>query len=242
MKSGPLTRLAILSYALPFQVPGSQKDRQLLHYFCVQAAYDLSGCVNPNFWCRVVLQRCHSHTVVRQAVVALSSLHLENAKASTSNNGNSSATHEADETTVLQYSRALRALQRYLGQQLSEGVQGQDQVSLTVVLVCCATLYCFESMRGNVEAAIIHLEMGLAIIKRRQDQADTSQRAGREVEDMKELENMFRRLDLQVKFYSTMRPPLLGTTSIGDRPGAAPYVLPDTFGSLSNAQEALNKL
>ena len=68
---------SIKSYAIPFRVPGSQADRQLLHHFCVVSANELSGFLVSDFWTRTVLQRAQHELVVRQAVVALSSLHRQ---------------------------------------------------------------------------------------------------------------------------------------------------------------------
>jgi hypothetical protein len=49
------TLLAPISrYAIPFKVPGSQKDRQVLHYYCVQGSGELAGWFNLDFWSRVV--------------------------------------------------------------------------------------------------------------------------------------------------------------------------------------------
>lgn len=75
--SSSLSSQSIKAYAIPFRVPGSQADRQLLHHFCVVSASELSGFLVSDFWTRTVLQRAQHELVVRQAVVALSSLHRQ---------------------------------------------------------------------------------------------------------------------------------------------------------------------
>lgn len=69
--------LGIKTYAIPFQVPGSRKGRQMLHYFCVQASHDLSGYLSSEFWSRLVLQYSHTEPSVRHALVALTYIHFD---------------------------------------------------------------------------------------------------------------------------------------------------------------------
>lgn len=49
--------LSIASYSIPFRVPGSKRDREMLHYFCSQAAIEISGFMSAEFWTRTVLQQ-----------------------------------------------------------------------------------------------------------------------------------------------------------------------------------------
>ncbi|KAG8672461.1 hypothetical protein FPOAC1_005734 [Fusarium poae] len=75
--SPPIPLLSITSYSIPFKVPGSQRDRQLLHYFCVQGATEISGFLSSDFWSEIVLRESHQDSALRQALVAMSSLHLD---------------------------------------------------------------------------------------------------------------------------------------------------------------------
>lgn len=67
------------AYAIPFKIPGSQKDRRLFHYFCVEVSTHLSGygSLGSSFWSNLVLQCSQHESVVRQAVLALSSAYLD---------------------------------------------------------------------------------------------------------------------------------------------------------------------
>jgi hypothetical protein len=105
--------LDITAYAIPFQIPGSQKDRQLVHYFCVHACHDLSGYLSSDFWSRSVLQTSHSEPVVRHALVALSSIHLGYAAQETPGVQQSSEDGRNVEA-LAQYNRAVRQLRKYL--------------------------------------------------------------------------------------------------------------------------------
>ncbi|KAG5742989.1 hypothetical protein H9Q70_014296 [Fusarium xylarioides] len=61
--SGSSALLPIASYSIPFKIPGSQKDRRLLHYFCVQGSEDISGFLTSDFWSQTVLQAGHEDLV-----------------------------------------------------------------------------------------------------------------------------------------------------------------------------------
>lgn len=69
--------LSITNYSLPFRVQGSQGDRQMLHYFFAQGSSDVSGFLSSDFWTRALPQQIQHDYVIRQALVALSSLHLD---------------------------------------------------------------------------------------------------------------------------------------------------------------------
>lgn len=64
-------------YSLPFKIPGSQNDRQLLHYYCVHASSELAGFSYgaADFWSQLVLQYSHDQPVVRGALIAVASVH-----------------------------------------------------------------------------------------------------------------------------------------------------------------------
>ncbi|EEY16960.1 conserved hypothetical protein [Verticillium alfalfae VaMs.102] len=76
-RRSPLGLAAIKAYSIPFRMPGSQRDRQLLHYFCVQGANEFAGFVPNEFWSRTALYASQNETIVRQSLIALSALHLD---------------------------------------------------------------------------------------------------------------------------------------------------------------------
>ena len=230
------TPLDITAYAIPFQIPGSQKDRQMLHYFCVQACHDLSGYLSSEFWSRVVLQCSHTEPVVRHALVALSSIHLEYAtRESPGIRRNSEGTHDVQ--TLLQYNRAVRQLRRYLST--------TAEPSIKIALTCCALFYCFESARGDYDSAREHLESGLAILQiaransaDRKPSGDPSDSHGH----LEQLSRIFSRLDLQASMFDDARTPFLQLTSADERSGVKPAVPQTVFSNLEEARVTLDKL
>ncbi|RYP32611.1 hypothetical protein DL767_005116 [Monosporascus sp. MG133] len=86
-KAPPRAALPIASYPIPFTVPRSQKDRQMLHYFCVQGSRGIAGFLSSDFWSRTILQKMDRNPVVRHALVSLSSVNLDSVTADAPWNG-----------------------------------------------------------------------------------------------------------------------------------------------------------
>jgi hypothetical protein len=226
----------ITAYAIPFQVPGSQKDRQMLHYFCVQASHDLSGYLSSEFWSKVVLQCSHTEPVVRNALVALSSVHLDFV---TQESPHGQQSHEGGRNVEasLQYSRAVRQLRRHLS--------STAQPSIKVVLICCILFYCFESSYGDYDSAREHLRCGLVILQTARANRINDRPSSDSVQshdDIEQLSQIFSRLDLQAMMFDDMRMPFLELTSAEERSGVAPVVSHLTFSDLAEAQVTLDKL
>jgi hypothetical protein len=228
--------LQIMAYAIPFQIPGSQKDRQMIHYFCVQGSHDLSGYLSSDFWSRVVLQYSHTEPAVRQALVALSSIHLEFVTPeSPDRQQKRGGGHDIE--TLLQYNRAVGQLRRYLSNTV--------QPSIQVALVCCALFYCFESTHGDYDRAREHLRSGLVML-------ETARASGKDdlrscgspnlPDDLEQLAQIFSRLDLQATMFDDARTPFLELTSAEERCGGTPVVPNLVFRDLAEAQVTLDKL
>lgn len=241
------TPLTITAYAIPFRIPGNQRDRQLLHYFCVQGASDISGFVDSDFWYRTVLQSSHQEPVVRQALVALSSLHLEHATADPATAG------AARQEALCQYGKSLRALQRLLDRKCSGDVAGEGdgaRHASEVALICCVLFYCFESVVGNTAAALQHLRNGLGILASSRDGSPTTTTAGSRDRSAggggsvgQELSRVLARLDLQATMFDDRRPLTLALATPEERRvGIAEGLRKDAFSGIDEARLALDKL
>ncbi|KAI0100974.1 hypothetical protein GGR51DRAFT_336984 [Nemania sp. FL0031] len=189
-----LTASPIAAYGIPFRVPGSQQDRRLLHYYCVQGADDLSGHLSSEFWMRLVLQHSHDYIAVRQAVVALSCVHQYYV---TAHDNSSLLPAEA----MAHYNRAMRSLRKYM----NAGIDNKEAVSAIVPLICSVIFFCFENTQGNTSAAIQHLNSGIAILAR-QKEAVLLVPDSRNSEHLDLLEQIIARFDLQASMFDDTRP------------------------------------
>ncbi|KAI0444478.1 hypothetical protein F4803DRAFT_250010 [Xylaria telfairii] len=221
-----LVSTPIAAYAIPFRIPGSQQDRRLLHYYCVQGAEDLSGHLSSEFWTCLVLQHSHDNITVRQAVVALSCAHQN--YITTTHSGNLTSP-----TAMVHYSKAMRSLRKYM----SAGIDDEKEVSAIIPLICSVLFFCFENTQGNTEAAIRHLNSGIAILARHK-------KGGRLLPDSHNpehldlLEQTLARLDLQASMFDDARLPLIRLGSTVESETLASR----TFKSIDDAQADLTRL
>ncbi|KAH7014163.1 uncharacterized protein B0I36DRAFT_338331 [Microdochium trichocladiopsis] len=246
---------SVTSYAIPFRVPGSQADRQLLHYFCVVSASELSGYVLSDFWTRIVLQHAQHELVVRQAVVALSSVHqllhsrkfgLKRSPDTTGGGWVYAPTNQYITPLIessIAYNKALRSLRKYLRNQDTEDateVRGSSIPNMIVPLICCAVFYCFESVQGNVEAAFHHLAAGRAMLDGLKGQGNPR---GEVSADMVALESLMERMELQAAIFDQ---PRYGRMVLRqphwDIESRIPDVANATFHTFEDAQHVLTRL
>ena len=190
------SRQDILTYHLPFSIPGTQGDRKALHYFSFSAAADIGGYFSADFWSRSILQRCQHDAPVRYAVAGLACVHREYVASS------AQATFEASCEAVSGYVRAMKALRRYVRAGM-EG-RGKGEVDVRVVMMCCAAFFCFELIRGEQAAALRHLRSGVSVLQQWQKGCEGSGSAAavaiREA-DRAQLVDVFGRMDLQASAF-----------------------------------------
>lgn len=116
----------------------------------MQGSRELAGFLDLEFWTRTVLEQSHQESVVRQALVSLSSLHLGYTTNSSMQRG------MARDDALMQYGKALRMLQRRM--------KTPDADTTRAALVCSILFYCFEAMLGHSEAATDHLQGGINLL------------------------------------------------------------------------------
>uniref|UniRef100_A0A0B7K467 Zn(2)-C6 fungal-type domain-containing protein n=2 Tax=Bionectria ochroleuca TaxID=29856 RepID=A0A0B7K467_BIOOC len=213
-------RSSIISYSIPFCMPGSRKDRQFLHYYCSQGAAEISGFLSTKFWSETVLRQSHHEPAIRQVLVALSSLHLQY---TTSDAPTSTL---APKDTLAQYGKGLQMLRKRLGQPSSEGVR--------IALISSIMLYCFETALGDSNAAILHLDKGLMLLRSVKDITNE--------EDGEAIFDLLARLDIQATLFNDSRVPILTLTTPDERKNGFIDSPELPFTSIHEAQKNLGKL
>ena len=209
-------------------------DRQLLHYYCCQAAWNLSSCADPTLWTELILRRANHQPVIRNALVALSSLHKdylcgELVGIETDAPAPYAATQPvANLKTMGMISRCHRQLKNYLS---------RTDAAPDVALACSVIFYTFESLLGESQRAIWHLDQGLILL--RKCQLDKSFDPDDAL--IPHLSTLLQHLDLQASCFDDRRPPVLKLATDAETKGHVDIV-PDTFTNLSQAEAVLTKL
>lgn len=220
----------IREYSIPFQVPGSKADRELLHYYCCQTAGDLSSSLDGDFWTHLILQRGHVEPVIRNALITLSSLHKDyvfDELQTGSTNPGEIPVHRARNLSLV--ARSHRQLRNYLF---------RSDASLEVALICSVIFYSFESLLGEPERAIEHLDHGLTLLKQSQGQLAS------QISDdglMRRLITLYQRLDTQASSFEDRRRPILTLVSSAERMGTS-SVVPPLLRDNGHAEVVLTKL
>ncbi|OJJ94692.1 hypothetical protein ASPACDRAFT_1877402 [Aspergillus aculeatus ATCC 16872] len=200
-RSGCLTCKCFSPYNIPFRVPGSQADRELLHFYCCEAAQSLSSLTDPTLWTQLVLQRCHTQPIIRHALVTLSALYRDHCDRGP----------QSPETQRQPSPRSLELIaksHRQVCRHLSS-----PHASYEVALICGVLFYAFETLIGEAEAAIRHLDQTLLLFRRYRDDdaARPGCRDGHPVADdlLPHLNSLLARLDIQASMYNDTRPLVL---------------------------------
>ncbi|KAL2866120.1 Zn(II)2Cys6 transcription factor [Aspergillus lucknowensis] len=214
-------RLPIRVYSLPFKVPGSQADRQLLHFYCVEAAGSLSSFSDPTLWTTLILQRSYHQPVIRHALVTLAGLYREYLQ------GGNRIPASASEVAVQRIARCHRQLRLYLR---------SPDASPETPLICSVLFYAFETLMGDPASAIQHLNNGLNLLKQ-------SQASPRNSTDdiLPHLTAIFSRLDVQASTFDDKRIPLLSLVTPDELAGSV-HAVPDTTFTLAEGEAILTKL
>jgi hypothetical protein len=135
-------------------ISGNVEERRLFHLFRAFTSNQFSGDFESRFWSRVVLQACHVNPSLRHAAIALASLH----EAFMAGQGIADSQQGIRDNSSFALRQYIKALE---GTRMS--INEKDQ-SIIVTLMSCILFFCFESLRGQLASAVIHLRSGLDIL------------------------------------------------------------------------------
>jgi hypothetical protein len=220
--------IPIKAYSIPFKVPGSRTDRQLLHFYCSDAAGNLSDFYHRELWTRIILQRCHDQSIIRNAVVTLSSLYLDYVRGE---NYYADIGWSAPAKSLEQITKCHRQLMTHLS---------SPNASLEIGLICSLFFHAFETILGNQQQSIFHLDQGILLLKRYQAERNYPLVPASE-ELCTHLTAQFSRLDVRASRCDPTRVPLLNLVSPAEISGTVSLV-PDVFFSPTHAEAVYLKL
>jgi hypothetical protein len=131
---------------------GSVKERRALEFFFHWTAPQLSGFFSSSFWNGSVLQFSMNEPAIRHAMIAVSAMYEDESLVGQS----PCAGTEAHQVFALQsYNKAIHSL-------LQTAEANPDSVRIPVM--AAIIFICLEFLRGNVDAAITHIESGVKML------------------------------------------------------------------------------
>ncbi|KAJ5988161.1 hypothetical protein N7481_003371 [Penicillium waksmanii] len=207
-------------YNIPFKIPGSRTDRELLHFYCCEAAQCLSRFSDSTLWTQLILQRSQHQPVIRNSLVALSSLYREYLKVGSNQLGNSPK-------TIQLMAKSHKQLSTYL---LTPGASPE------AALVCSLIFYVFECLVGNTKQAIWHLDRGLELLKNYW--VDDPYLLAKMDPIYPQLKIIFCHLDVHASIFLWERLPVLKLAS-QDHISGLSDVVPEGFSGIFDIEQAL---
>lgn len=132
--------------------PGQQHERRAFEYYFHRAGPALSGVLDLDFWCGIVLQTCRLEPAIWDAIVSMSTFYESPPKPKPQFMLGSSSLIN-DETRTGRHNEALRWYSRSLTNLQCKVNQGTADI--VVVLVSCAIFSIIEVLQGNLLAAVM---------------------------------------------------------------------------------------
>jgi hypothetical protein len=136
---------------------GSVKDRRALDFFYQRTVPQLSGLFSQDFWGRLVPQLSASEPAIRHTLIAVSCFHESTERFGKSTTASSVGSAITDLTV---YDKAVGSLISTLG---------SDKGSIRIPLIACILFTCLEFLRGDMDAAMTHIESGVNVLKASRD-------------------------------------------------------------------------
>ncbi|RFU35781.1 hypothetical protein B7463_g588, partial [Scytalidium lignicola] len=138
-------------------IPGSASEKRGFYYFLGCTARELSGYYDPSFWEQNILQAGVADPALRHAIIAIGSLHEDFSRKRIEFIDSDIGYNEPDNYfATSQYAKSIAQLRL----SLESGKQGT-----VTALMCCILFVCFDSLRGHLGSAMIHLQSGLRILR-----------------------------------------------------------------------------
>lgn len=215
LKEKPDKLPGIKIYNLPFKVPGSRVHRELLHFYCCEAARGLSRFSDPTLWTELLLQRSQHQPVIRHALAALSFLYHDYIRQGSTPLGE-------DPTHLQVIVKSHRQLRAYLLS--SRGVSPEP------ALICSLIFYILECLVGNAQQAIWHLNQGLMLLERCRTAYPDIVAGSDSI--YTHLAAVYARLGIQACGFDSKRTPILNLASSMQVAGLE-SVVPNDFNTLS---------
>jgi hypothetical protein len=203
---------------VPFQC--NEKERRAFAFFCERTA----KCFQSDFSSFYLLQAVHEQPAIRHAVIALGGIHEIFGLDKERLNG----TSLTDPFSERQYGKAIVLL--------LNSTKVPSAHPTEVVLISCLLFACFESLRGHIKSAMIHVRCGMKLLHQA---ADSNALAGFAYIPQNIIRSLFTRLDNQMMELggSTL---LIMLKEAERLPPFPDLEFPETFRNIEDAYESFD--
>ena len=143
--------------SLSLAFDGDERERRIFHRFQVQTIPAFAGGSEGTFWNSLVLRVGQQEPVIRNAIIALATLH-EDYQARGGVYSKAQIAEPKHQYVLRLYGKALR--------QLNESLDRGNRASAKLAIIGSVLFTCFEVLRRNNMSAVIHYQAGMREIIR----------------------------------------------------------------------------
>lgn len=136
-----------------------------MEWFMLRTVQKLPGVFSSDFWTDILPQASASSLAIRHAVLALSSVHKDQAL-----NGRGSFIIPRESFTLQQYNRATS--------ELTLNLRDRNHLTEKVALIACLVFVHLEYTRTHFKTALIHLQHGLTMLGETASNSSREYRSG----------------------------------------------------------------
>jgi hypothetical protein len=130
------------------------KEYMYFLHFQEDTARALSGPFDAKLWSCVALQACINEPVLVLLTTSIAALDKATRLGDSSQHTTEADAHQ--QYALLQYGRALRGVQRI--------IKAPSRRSARIVLIAALLIFCIESMHGDLDSAIMHMESAIQLM------------------------------------------------------------------------------
>lgn len=207
LQAGPgisISSLASQSSSLSQSFEGTVQERRAFHRFKYRTVPAFAGGSETEFWTGLVLRAASSEPVIREAVIALGSLH-EDYETREGKYDQGVVLSASYKDTALLYGRAIRKLYQRI-----DTISGE---TANLAVIASIIFACFEVLRRNNMAAVVHYQNGMRqLMKQMKDRKhlDAPMSSGEDAtivrstpqDDLDRMLRVFARYDVQACTFS----------------------------------------
>jgi hypothetical protein len=220
---------ALALHKMSVDMAGEGEERRAFHFFRTNSIMAFQEYFDSEFWSRLILQASHTEPTIRHAVIALGSLHetTQNKDSAVLKSGKAN-----NKFALQQCNKAITSLNNELS------LKGQR--SIQVLLMSCVLFVCFETLQGNYESALTHMESGVRMYRNWQAENNKPERYvyGRSQSVDTEIAQIFSRLNLQVLMFPDTH--LIGKDFYDTSTNTLMESPPNSFSCLKQAKDRLD--
>ncbi|KAH8591142.1 hypothetical protein B0O99DRAFT_633233 [Bisporella sp. PMI_857] len=220
----------------------NEMDGLYFHNFKAFIVPELCTGYSTNLWRRIVLQACHGDKLTRQIVVAIGALGAVRKFAMHKHEHKSELLAIKREQTSWHYENALRKYGLALNS--LRQVLSSERQEIRQLLITCLLVVLFEGFQGNLDAVIIHADIGCTMLRdwKAEMQPHSAIMAQPKMKIEDDIVQAFGRMDMHVTSAKWLRGDISSASSFGTFRSNPTQHIPSAYTSIDEAYQGFESV